>query len=132
MVDGPKKPAPHPPERPSISEQTEIPAAVPMTPLVDDEDMGIFTPASLQRYQAQSGGGILLAPGDSGPAVEQLQKELRTLGLLDEVTEGEGTFGADTEQAVRTFQEANGFVSTGKVDNRTRGILREAARARGA
>lgn len=137
MADGPKKPAPGapaaPPHRPSIAEQTDIPSTVPMTPLVDDEDLGVFTPAALQRYQAQSGGGILLSPGDSGPAVEQLQRELRALGLLeDPLAEKPGSYGTDTEAAVRTFQEANGFVPTGKVDNRTRGMLREAARARGA
>ncbi|MBS2030032.1 MAG: peptidoglycan-binding protein [Deltaproteobacteria bacterium] len=131
MADEPKRPPK--PERPSISEQTDIPANVPMTPIGADEELGIFTPASLQRHKAVSGGGILLSTGDYGNAVVELQRELVVLGLLEEPLEDEnGKYGARTEEAVRVFQEANGFLVTGKVDNRTRGALRTAARARGA
>jgi len=123
------EPLPEPPPEPlSISQQLEIPANVPMHPLIDDEELGLFTPASLQRHQAQSGGGILLAPRDTGPAVFELQKELRALGLLEDEEDEPGVYGPDTEQAVCAFQEANGFVDTGKVDNRTRARLRQAFR----
>ena len=130
MADEPKQPPK--PERPSISEQTEIPANVPMTPIGADEELGIFTPASLQRHKSVSAGGILLTPGDSGNAVVELQRELAILGLLDEPLQDEfGQYGERTEEAVRVFQDANGFLATGKVDNRTRTALRVAARDRG-
>jgi peptidoglycan hydrolase-like protein with peptidoglycan-binding domain len=141
MADPPKPPPaddlpPEPPkrDRPSLSEQLEIPANVPMQPIGADEENGIFTPASLQRFQAASGGGILLSPGDSGPAVEELHRELEALGLLDaeQLSFEDGHYGEYTEEAVRAFQEACGFLPTGRVDNRTRGQLRQAARDQGA
>jgi len=112
----------------SISEQIEIGADVPMEPLVSAEDVGIFTPAALQRYQVRQG-SALLARGDSGPAVEELQRELRALDLLpwDEEFEEDGVYGDQTADAVRAFQEDHGLAPTGSCDVRTRQQIRESA-----
>jgi peptidoglycan hydrolase-like protein with peptidoglycan-binding domain len=128
MAERPKPPSPNMPARPSISEQTEIGSDVPMEPLVSPEDVGIFTPAALQRYQMQAG-SALLARGDRGPAVTELQRELRALDLLplgEEFYE-DGIYGDQTADAVRAFQDDHGLPPTGSCDVRTRQSIRESA-----
>lgn len=112
----------------SISEQSEIGADVPMAPLIPEDAVGMFTPASIQRYQMRQG-SALLARGDSGPAVLELQRELRALDLLPvgEDFYEEGVYGDQTAEAVRAFQEDHGIPPTGSCDVTTRHLIRAQA-----
>ena len=132
----PKRPSPDPlfdhapPRDRSISAQTEIGADVPMEPLVSGADLGLFTPAALQRAVARQAMPAL-APGDSGPHLVTLQRELCAVGLLDaQEQELEATYGPQTTSAIRQFQEANALPVTGAADGFTRARLSTAARAR--
>lgn len=59
----------------------------------------------------------LLAPGDQGPEVKDLQARLRQIDWFQaDVT---GFYGELTTEAVRGFQEKRGFPVTGEVDRRT-------------
>lgn len=63
----------------------------------------------------------ILAPGDSGPAVRDLQARLKQIDwLTGDVTDH---YGASTTEAVRGFQAKRGFEVTGEVDRRTRNRL---------
>lgn len=70
-----------------------------------------------------------LRRGETGDEVEQLQEDLRELGMRD----GRGrtpavsrTFGASTEQAVRSFQQQNDLPVTGRADPSTLDSIDEA------
>lgn len=59
----------------------------------------------------------VLAPGDRGSGVRDLQARLKQIAwFFGDVT---GTYGDLTAEAVRGFQEKRGFPVTGKVDQRT-------------
>ncbi|WP_338472634.1 peptidoglycan-binding protein [Niallia sp. XMNu-256] len=65
--------------------------------------------------------GSILKKGSRGSAVKELQQKLTTLGFS---TKGiDGSFGPNTEQAVRQFQKARGLTVSGIVDNATRNAL---------
>ena len=59
----------------------------------------------------------VLAPGDTGIEVRELQARLAQLAWFGPVTTG--TYGPGTRTAVRGFQEKRGFEATGVVDRRT-------------
>ncbi len=61
--------------------------------------------------------GPVLAPGDRGVQVRELQSRLFQLGWFEELTTGR--YDDDTEGAVRGFQDKRGLRSTGRVDLRT-------------
>jgi peptidoglycan hydrolase-like protein with peptidoglycan-binding domain len=61
-----------------------------------------------------------LALGDHRPAVTVLQRALRAAGADVAV---DGSFGPQTERAVRAYQRANGVRQTGVVNERTRFFL---------
>jgi hypothetical protein len=72
-------------------------------------------------------------PGDTGPAVRQLQEVLIRLGLIS-ATSGnrDGVYGAATQEVVRQFQRANGLVVDAKVGPQTWGaLLASVAKRRG-
>lgn len=65
----------------------------------------------------------LLAPGDRGSGVRDLQARLKQIAwFYGDVT---GTYGDVTAEAVRGFQEKRGFPATGEVDQRTLDRLHE-------
>lgn len=59
----------------------------------------------------------LLAPGDRGDEVRDLQARLKQLAWY--FPDVDGVYGAATTDAVRGFQEKRGFGATGEVDRRT-------------
>ncbi|MGY1602001.1 N-acetylmuramoyl-L-alanine amidase [Geodermatophilus sp. SYSU D00815] len=73
-----------------------------------------------------------LRPGDSGPAVAEVQAALRSLGLLPPVPDGGGpaegpaVYEAVTELAVRHFQQVRGLTVDGRVGEETYRALTEA------
>ena len=56
-----------------------------------------------------------LRKGDRGEAVAELQRMLIELGFLDDTADG--SFGSNTESAVRLFQAYCGLKETGKADD---------------
>jgi len=72
----------------------------------------------------------VVAPGDRGLAVSDVQKRLRDLGLAPPGFEAElreSYYGENTTRAVREFQEKRGLRSDGKVDETTWQELVEAS-----
>ncbi|WP_214404771.1 N-acetylmuramoyl-L-alanine amidase [Pseudonocardia lacus] len=70
----------------------------------------------------------LLRRGDSGPAVVEIRSTLRRFGLMTSpaTTPEDDRFDADTERAVRAFQQHRGLISDGIVGQATYRALREA------
>ncbi|MCO1660343.1 N-acetylmuramoyl-L-alanine amidase [Pseudonocardia humida] len=70
----------------------------------------------------------LLRRGDSGPAVVEIRSTLRQFGLMTgpAATPEDDRFDADTERAVRAFQQRRGLISDGIVGQATYRALREA------
>lgn len=64
----------------------------------------------------------LLIRGSIGPAVTKLQENLNTVGCSCDV---DGTYGAGTEHAVKTFQTANGVAVDGKYGPGTHAKMEE-------
>ena len=134
MAAPPKRPAPDPLFETASERSGALPAEigsdVPMEPLVADADLGLYTPAALQRAVARQAMPPL-APGASGPNLAALQRELCALGLLDAEAQAlEAVYGPQTASAIRQFQEANALPTTGAADGFTRARLSTAARAR--
>lgn len=69
----------------------------------------------------------LLAPGDKGDEVRDLQARLKQLAWY--FPDVDGVYGEATTQAVRGFQEKRGFEATGEVDRRTQKRLVEMSAA---
>ena len=61
------------------------------------------------------------ALGEHSDEILNYQKKLQSLGYL--TTEPDGTFGADTREAVRRFQEANGLLADGYLGPATAAAL---------
>lgn len=83
-------------------------------------------PAATPSTQPTNPALIGLAKGSTDKqAVEQLQHQLVDLGYLTEqqVNGYWGTFGPNTEKAVRAFQSAQGLPVTGQVDEATAAAL---------
>lgn len=59
--------------------------------------------------------------GTSGEEILKLQKRLFELGYL--TTEPDGVYGQDTENAIRRFQQKNGFIDDGYAGLETRTML---------
>ena len=70
----------------------------------------------------------LLRRGDSGPAVVEIRATLRQFGLMTDPTgtPEDDRFDADTERAVRAFQQQRGLIADGIVGQATYRALREA------
>jgi len=73
----------------------------------------------------------VLRRGDVGPAVAEIRRTLVTLGLLSSDDAGNDprrsqSFDADTEHAVRTFQQRRGLITDGLVGPATYASLRAA------
>ena len=65
--------------------------------------------------------GSILKKGSRGPAVKDLQQKLTSLGFS---TKGiDGSFGPNTDNAVRQFQKSRGLVVDGSVGNATKNAL---------
>lgn len=60
-----------------------------------------------------------LCKGDSGSEVKTLQENLISLGYSCGSAGADGDFGAKTEIAVKSFQEANGLIVDGKAGEKT-------------
>lgn len=76
----------------------------------------------------------VLAPGESGPEVEVLQRKLIQAGYTGRNGRPLSTdehYGPNTEHAVREFQKANGLEINGKASNSTRQALDTAIRQQG-
>lgn len=67
----------------------------------------------------------VLRKGDSGPAVEKVQRALIFLGFPVPRVGANGVFGDETELAVRSYQEARGLNLDGAVGSETIGSLDE-------
>src|SRR3954470_18072242 len=57
--------------------------------------------------------------GDRGPAVAEIRAVLTAVGLLAEAAAGDTAYDADTETAVRTFQQSRGLSVDGMVGDET-------------
>jgi len=78
-------------------------------------------------FEEAVGGEVLLAQGDRGDAVQNLQLQLRRLGFPTGVVDG--IYGPLTQQAVRLFQESVGLPGTGAVDQATWSLLQSGTSA---
>jgi N-acetylmuramoyl-L-alanine amidase len=69
-----------------------------------------------------------LRAGDTGPAVAEVRSALREFGLLPKSAPGarDDVYDADTERAVRAFQQQRGLITDGIVGAATYRALREA------
>lgn len=68
--------------------------------------------------------GLALLPGDSGPTVAQLQRDLISVG--ESLKYGiDGSYGPDTASAVRSFQQKHGLAVDGIAGAQTQGKLTE-------
>lgn len=83
-------------------------------------------PAPTEEPGPPPAGPALLAPGDTGAEVRELQARLKQIDWFSgDVTD---TYGAVTTEAVRGFQAKRGFEVTGEVDRRTLDRLHEMTR----
>ncbi|MBQ9263351.1 MAG: peptidoglycan-binding protein [Clostridia bacterium] len=62
-----------------------------------------------------------LSTGNTGIAVEELQKRLNELGYYKR--SADGVYGSSTASAVKAFQKANGLSQTGRADYATQNLL---------
>ena len=84
------------------------------------EASGVMNLATAKKLFSENAGTYKVSQGVSGTDVTELQKRLKELGYLDNVT---GYFGTDTDRAVREFQKANGLTVDGMVGRQTRDVL---------
>jgi hypothetical protein len=104
---------PPPPPPPPAATTEEPPTTTPAEPA---------SPAPTLTVELPSRG--LLAVGDRGQEVEQLQKALQALAL--DPGEPDGIFGQQTKSAVVAFQQANDLEPDGIVGEKTAGALNRA------
>jgi hypothetical protein len=105
--------------RPVAQQAAVEPAASP----VREQPHQAYPPRSQRRPLHQmEPGRVLLAPGDSGPKVRDLQARLAALAWY--FGRPDGRYDADTVEAVRGFQEKRQIPVTGAVDQRTLDRLR--------
>jgi peptidoglycan hydrolase-like protein with peptidoglycan-binding domain len=93
------------------------PAARPASPTPDVETPASPTETAEPEPQPDPAPEPVLAPGDEGRQVRELQARLAQLAWFAPVTTG--TYGPGTRTAVAGFQEKRGFEATGVVDPRT-------------
>lgn len=84
---------------------------------------GTFTGSPSGGYEP------LLRRGDSGPAVREWQEDLLSVGVPLPRYGADGAFGAETEQATKSFQSWRGIDVDGIVGPQTRGEMRNAQEA---
>lgn len=95
-------------------------AANPDFQLPENGRIGTRAFAAMRAEAAQP-----LQRGDRSPGVRQLEANLKKLGLNPGTVDDRYT--ANTERAVRTFQQRNGLAPTGVADPATRRKIQEAA-----
>ncbi len=81
---------------------------------------GIITNAVYDLLFSDEALKYMVCVGISGTDVKELQGRLRELGYMDKAT---GTFGEETEAAVKEFQKNNKLTVDGKVGEHTREML---------
>lgn len=107
------------PSTPSAPTPSSDPVVLPSTPVTPDAPESPETPEAPETPQA---GPALLAPGDTGPQVRELQARLRQIAwYAGRVTD---TYGEVTTAAVKGFQAKRGLPETGSVDRATLDRLR--------
>ncbi len=94
-----KTPSSSHPSTPSSSQMTSRPSSAPSTP------PSTTVPAPPPATSSASPAFTVLGPGSSGPAVSQLQQNLKKSG--DWWLKVTGTWNGDTTSAVQNFQDAN-------------------------
>jgi murein L,D-transpeptidase YcbB/YkuD len=91
---------------------------------------GVKADTSVSRWQFHGmltmfAGRIgLMQIGDSGDAVKGLQSALMAAGFPLPLHGADGNFGAETEQALRQFQQKSGLDASGAADAETLAALR--------
>ena len=94
-------------------------------PFLDYGSAGFDSPGGNAFTQAALG-GRLLQKGSRGTDVQSLQEQLMKLGYPLKQYGADGTFGAETEKAVRAFQKKAGLAADGKYGNLTHDALMDA------
>ncbi len=112
----------------NLSVQTGKPKSVPPTPppAVPEpakKPVVITPPAATEK---QKGLYMLLKKGYRGGQVSLLQKFLKGQGLVKDDAIS-GYFGAETEKALKKFQEANNLETTGTLGPKTRALINSLA-----
>ena len=74
-------------------------------------------------YAGDSGISVTLAKGAKGEAVRELQTNLLMLGYSLPKYGADGSFGTETEAAVKAFQADNGLAVDGKYGEKTHAVL---------
>ena len=93
-------------------------------------DGGVKADTSATRWQFHgmltmfAGRMGLMQIGDSGDAVKGLQSALMAAGFPLPLHGADGNFGAETEQALRQFQQKSGLSASGAADAETLAALR--------
>ena len=91
---------------------------------------GVKADTSVTRWQFHgmltmfAGRMGLMQIGDSGDAVKGLQSALMAAGFPLPLHGADGDFGAETEQALRQFQQKSGLSASGAADAETLAALR--------
>lgn len=91
---------------------------------------GVKADTSARRWQFHgmltmfAGRMGLMQIGDSGDAVKGLQSALMAAGFPLPLHGADGNFGAETEQALRQFQQKSGMTASGAADAETLAALR--------
>lgn len=100
-------------------------AGLPVTGRVDDATLKALEEKG--RYEKVENGkekkDIVAKRGDKGEAVRNIQHLLINQGYL--IDSADGTYGNNTEYAVKSFQKEQGISVTGKVDGVTLAAIRE-------
>ena len=115
---GDEKAAGSPTTQPAPDTPTDTPTGSPTDPAGDDPTVDPSkTPSPDPTPTDPPKPAYVLAPGDKGEQVRELQHRLFQLAWLPELTTG--TYGAATRDAVEGFQAKRGFKATGVVNERT-------------
>lgn len=88
--------------------------------------VGPETAGAIQNALEINQRNVILARGDKGAAVKRIQEQLVTLGYKSGGVDG--VYGANTEKAVRQFQQKRKISADGKVGSVNRAELDKAIR----
>ena len=114
---------------PDYGQQTEVAVqgfqgkrGLPVSGEVDQKTWDVLVsmtkqPTRDQMYNVLKPGPSILASGDSGDRVRDLQARLKQVGWYEKLVDG--SYGADTVAAVKGFQDKRQIPVTGAVDQRT-------------
>ena len=86
----------------------------------DLEVDGVAGEITLNLMFSENAKEYVATNGDSGTDIKELQIRLYELGYLEKKSEADGSFGDNTEAAVKKFQEKNGLTADGKIGWMTR------------